>query len=286
MGPMGETIRQIWIITKLTFREAQRRSLLWVGLAMGVLFVGLFGLGLFYAHRDMASSMESPFIVRQFSNTFLTMGFYVVSFLIVVMTALTSVAAVSAEISSNTIHAIAAKPLSRWQILIGKWLGYAIMLMAYALLLIGGLIGAAYLVAGYTPPNVLPGIALMMLEVLTILSLTLMGSTFLNTLANGVMVFMIYGLAFVGSWTEQFGAILQSRTAEDLGILSSLLLPSEALWRLASYQMQEPLLRNLASMGGPFTAASVPSPAFVIYAVIYSVGLLVVGILIIERRDF
>ncbi len=283
---MGETVRQIWVITKLTFREAQRRRMLWIGLVMGVLFVGLFALGLFYAHRDMVSSMESPFIVRQFSNMFLTMGLYVVSFLIVVMTALTSVAAVSAEISSNTIHAIAAKPLSRWQILMGKWLGYAIMLVAYALLLIGGLMGAAYLVTGYAPPNLLLGIALMLLEELAILSLTLMGSTFLNTLANGVMVFMIYGLAFVGGWTEQLGAMLQSRTAEDLGILSSLLLPSEALWRLASYSMQEPLIRDLATMSGPFTTASVPSPAFVVYAVIYSVGLLIVGILIIERRDF
>ena len=283
---MRDIIQPVWIITKLTFREAQRRRMLWIGLGMGVLFVGLFALGLFYAYRDMGSMGESPFVVRQFSNMFLTMGLYVVSFLIVVMAALSSVASVSAEISSNTIHAIAAKPLSRWQILLGKWLGYAIMLIVYALLLIGGLIGAAYLVTGYSPPNVLPGVALMLLEVLTVLSLTLFGSTFLNTLANGVMVFMIYGLAFVGGWTEQIGAMMQSRTAEDLGIFSSLLLPSEALWRLASYHLQEPLVRDLTAIGSPFTAASVPSPAFVVYAGIYVVVLLVAGILIFERRDF
>jgi ABC-type transport system involved in multi-copper enzyme maturation permease subunit len=283
---MRDVARPIWIITKLTFREAQRRRLLWVGLAMGVIFVGLFTLGLFFAYRDMTSYGESPFIVQQFANMFLVMGLYVVNFLVVVMTALTSVAAVSAEISTNTIHAIAAKPLSRWQILVGKWLGYAIMLSGYALLLIGGLIGAAYLVTGYTLPNLLLGIALMLLEELAVLSLALMGSTAFNTLANGVMVFMMYGLAFVGGWTEQIGAMLQSQTAEDLGILSSLLLPSEALWRLASYHMQEPVVRDLASTGGPFTSASVPSPVFVIYAVAYILGLLGVGMAIMERRDF
>lgn len=288
---MREAVQQVWVITKLTFREAQRRRMLWMGLAMGVAFVGLFALGFFYAHRDITTNYQGmpqalPLVVREFSNLFLVMGLYVVNFLIVMMTVLTSVAAVSSEISNNTIHAIAAKPLSRWQILLGKWVGYTVMLALYATLLIGGLLAVGYIVGGYFPPNLLQGLGLMLLEEMAVLSLSLLGSTILNTLANGVLVFMLYGLAFVGGWTEQFGAMLYSQTAQDLGILSSLLMPSEALWRLASYHMQDPLFRELVSVGGPFAAASVPSPVFVVYAVVYTVGLLVAAMWVLERRDF
>jgi ABC-type transport system involved in multi-copper enzyme maturation permease subunit len=56
----------------------------------------------------------------------------VVNFLIVMITVLTSVGAVAGEISSQTIHALASKPIRRWEIVLGKWLGLGIMLRAAA----------------------------------------------------------------------------------------------------------------------------------------------------------
>ena len=223
--------------------------------------------------------------VQSLLGGFTVAGLYAVNFLVVVTTVLMAVGSISQEVSSDTIHAIAAKPLRRWEIFLGKWLGHAIMLAGYVILLFGGILLVVYVVSGsYVPPAPLQGLALMLLEGLVMLSVTLLGSTVLSTLANGVVVFMLYGLAFLGGWAEQFGAMLQSQTAVDLGILSSLLLPTEALWRRAAYAMQTSLTRSFGA--SPFGASSVPSDAFILYAALYTLAVLGLAVWAFSRRDF
>ena len=84
------------------------------------------------------------------------------------------------------------------------------------------------------------GLALLLLEGTVLLTLALAGGTRLSTLANGVTVFGLYGLAFVGGWMEQIGTIASNATARYIGIAASLLVPSESLWQLASHHMQPP----------------------------------------------
>lgn len=285
MSAIAHSLQQIGVITRLTFREAQRRKLLWVGLALGIAFVVLYAVGYYFAWQDASRNPYwSASASKLFASTFVTAGLYVVNFLVVMVTVLTSVGTISAEIANSTIHAIAAKPLHRWEIILGKWLGHAIMLAIYTLLLSAGVILSVYLISGYKPGAIVSGLLILVVESLCILSVTFLGGTLLNTLANGVTVFMLYGVAFVGGWVEQFGALLSSQTAKDIGIASSLLLPSEALWRYATTLMQPTNVTGLQMT--PFTVSSKPSAAFVIYAVIYIVGLLIAAMGAFSRRDF
>lgn len=282
---MKKHAHHVWMIARLTLREAWRRRLLWIAAGLGMAFLALFSLGFWAAHRDMVESMDptSPIAEGVFS-TFMLAGLYAVNFLVVMTTVLTAVGAISQEISSNTMHTIAAKPLRRWEIFLGKWVGHALMLSGYVVFMVSGIFVITIAVTGYIPPHPAQGIALLLLEGLVILSLTLLGSTRLSTLANGVLVFMLYGLAFVGAWTEQIGSVLESQTAVDLGILSSLLLPSEALWRRAGYAMQSGLTRAF-SIGGPFGGVSVPSDWFVLYSVGYVLAMMALSIRTFARQD-
>jgi ABC-type transport system involved in multi-copper enzyme maturation permease subunit len=253
---------------------------------MGLAFVALFSTGFYFAYEDYSRS--SSLVMRAgselFVNTFMMAGLYVVNFLVVMVTVLTSVGAVSSEIDSGTIHAIAAKPIRRWEIVLGKWIGLAVMLAIYTTLMASGVMLAVFLITGYVAPNWLGAISILILESLATLSLTLLGSALLSTLANGVVAFMLYGVAFVGGWVEQIGALMESDTAQNLGIASGLLMPSEALWRYAASLMQP---RNPLAMGvTPFSIISQPTPAFVIYAIIYTLGLLLLTIWAFSRRDF
>jgi Cu-processing system permease protein len=284
---MTGPLEHVLIITRLTFREARRRSLIWIGLVLGALFVTVFAVGFYFAYKDFTRSSAAGFnssVALQFYSFFLMAGLYVINFLVIMVTVLTVVGTISGEIGTNTIHAIAAKPVRRWEIVMGKWLGHAIMLAIYAVLLSSGVIAAVYLISGYLPPNVLVGVAILVLESLVALSMTLLGSTIFSTLANGVVAFMLYGLAFVGGWVEQIGSLLDSQAAVDIGIVSSLFMPSEALWRFAAAQMQNSGL--MAQISSPFSAISRPTPAFVVYAGVYVVALLVAAMLVFHRRDF
>ena len=283
---MIQSLRQISVITRLTFREAQRRRLLWIGLGLGGAFVILFALGFYFIYQESAQSVSESYrstAMEQASAVLLTAGMYVINFLIVMITVLTTVGSISSEISTNTIHAIASKPIRRWEIMMGKWLGFATMITAYTILMSLALMGIVLLISGYVPPNPLSALLILILEGLTVLSVTLLGSTLFSTLANGVVVFMLYGVAFIGGWVEQIGVIVESQVARDLGIVSSLLLPSEALWRLAASYLQPPGLMGSIT---PFAVASKPTPAFVTYSLIYVFGLLVLGMWTLSRRDF
>ena len=107
------------------------------------------------------------------------------------------------------------------------------------------------------------------LEGTLLLTLSIAGGTRLSTIANGVTVFGLYGLAFIGGWMEQIGTLVGNSTTRYLGIVASLLVPSESLWQLAAYHMQPPLMRDLHLT--PFSPASVPSGNMVIWAAGYTI---------------
>jgi hypothetical protein len=141
----------------------------------------------------------------------------------------------------------------------------------------------ARLVGDYTPPNAARGVPLLLLEGTVLMTLALAGGTRLSTLANGITVVGLYGLAFVGGWMEQIGTLASNTTARYIGIAASLLVPSESLWQLASHHMQPPLARDLGM--SPFSPASVPSPAMVIWAAAYVVVVLALALRSFRSRD-
>jgi Cu-processing system permease protein len=274
-------MKNIATITWLTFHEAWRRRMVLIALVLSVLFLAIFATGFSLIDRNMEARVSE--VQRRGGYSLLLMaGLYVTHFLTIMLAIFASVDTVSGEIASHTIQAIVTKPVRRWQVLLGKWLGYAAMISLYLGLLAGGILVVVYLLVGYRPPNALPGVGLLILEALVLLSLSLLGGTRLSTLTNGVLLFMLYGLAFIGAWVEQIGSFLQSRAAVNIGIITSLVLPVEALWRRAAYLMQPPILSSIPS---PFSGTSPPSTAMVIYALIYAALALLLAMRSFSRRD-
>jgi Cu-processing system permease protein len=274
-----------WIIARLTFREASRRKIALTGFLLGVAFVLLFSVGFFYINQQRLQNnpFQSSIPMEEYYNTITLAGLYVVNFLIVVMAALVTADTLAGEISSSTIQSLATKPLRRSEIVLGKWLGYAILLALYVILMAGGILLSTFLQSGYVMPNVLAGMALMYLAALIVMTITIACSSRFSTLATGGMVMGLYGLAFVGSWVEQIGSLMNSTAAVQVGIVSSLLMPSEAIWRRAAFDMTAPLSRLVSF--GPFSSASVPSPAMLIYGGLYLLAMLLIAVRQFGRRD-
>jgi ABC-type transport system involved in multi-copper enzyme maturation permease subunit len=275
---------KLFFIAWLTFHEARRRRLLLVGVVLALAFLVLYGLA-FYAIRQNLLTEVGPrsLAVREMQTTFTMLGLYAVNFLVVMLSVLTSVDTVSGEIASHSIQSIVTKPLQRWQVLLGKWLGFALMVLAAVLLLGGGVVVIAWAISGFVPYNLVAGLMLMALEGWILVGLTLLGGTVFSTLTNGVMAFMLFGLAFLGGWTEQFGSLIQNQTAVRIGIVSSLIMPTEALWRMAANVMQPPSAASL--LIGPFATGSTPSLAMLIYAVLYGAAALGGALYVFQRRD-
>jgi len=273
----------VWIMAGVTLREAARKKMLWMALAAGGAFLILFGTGLHFQAKDFAAHGISPVLRREISFTMVTVGLYAVDLLAVLMTILTSIDTLSGEIASGTIQAIATKPLPRWQLLLGKWFGFCGMLTAYIAIMVGGVNVETYAIAGVTARHLIHGLSLMWMESVVLLSVTFAFATYFSTLTTGVLTLGLHGLAFLGGWIEQFGAITQTQSAVTVGVIASVLMPSEALWRRAAFEMQSPLANAMRI--SPFSSLSVPSTAMVLYAALYLVVALMIAIRHFSRRD-
>lgn len=278
-------MKTTFILARLTFHEASRRRILLAALVLGALFLVVYGLGLYFIQREeLRNPIRSITARNEIYNFLLLAGLYVVNFLTVMMTVLTSVDTLSGEIASGTVHTIVSKPIRRWEVVVGKWLGFAVMLGLYTTFMAGGVAILVNFIGHYTPPNIIRGLAMILLNGMLMLSVSLMGGAFLSTLANGVLVFGLFGIAFIGGWIEAFGSLFQNSAAQNIGILSSLIMPSEALWRRAAFDMQSPLVS--ATGFSPFTANSAPpSPIMIGYAVLYFCLALFFAVRLFSRRD-
>ena len=273
----------LWIIAGMTFREAARKKILWTALIAGLGFLAVFGIGLHYQMADFSAGSMPPFLRYQILSGMLMIGLYTVDLLAVIMTILTSVDTISGEIDSGTVHAIATKPISRWQVLLGKWMGFVGMLAIYVALMFGGTIAEARWIAGVVPRNPVAGALLVFLECILALSVTFMFGTWFSTLTNGVIVLGLHGLAFLGGWLEQMSGFAEGSRLVAVGIVSSLVMPSEAVWRRAAFEMESPLAGSLQF--SPFADISVPSIAMIGYAGAYLLGALAIAVYHFQNRD-
>jgi len=276
-------MKPLWVIASMTFREAARKKILWTALALGIGLLIVFGAGLHYQLADLLAANMPPFLRYQVLTATLMIGLYTVDLLAVVMAILTSVDTISGEIASGTIQAIATKPIARWHVLLGKWLGFVTMLAVFVALLFGGTLAVGYWVAKVALQNPVRGGLLVYLECLIVLTATFLLGTWFSTLTNGVIVLGLHGLAFLGGWLEQMSGFAQGSGLVTLGIGSSLIMPTEAIWRRAAFLMQPPLAGALQF--SPFANISVPSGAMVAYGGFYLLGLLAVALYHFQRRD-
>ncbi len=274
----------IFVISRLTIREAQRRRLLWVALFMGTAFLLVFGIAFHFIRLDIERQMNAGEDLVFVSLLLLTAGLYAVNLLVNVVAVLISVGTLSGEIESHTIDAIVTKPIPRWQVVMGKWLGFAVLVLGYLAFLVGGLMLIVYLRSGFLMDNIGRGVSMMALAALLVLTVSITGGTRLSTIANGVMAFMLFGLAFLGGLVEQVGALIRNTAAVNVGIISSLIMPADALWKKATVYFQPSNSSNPFELG-PFAAITEPSSLMVAYAVAYLLVLLGFALWSFSRRD-
>jgi ABC-type transport system involved in multi-copper enzyme maturation permease subunit len=272
------SLRSTLTIAHLTLHEAARRRVLVAALICGVAFLVLFAVGFHFIVADVKKNTADVLQLRMVLTFFVLAGLYATNFLTVMTAVLLPVDTLSGEIDSGVMQTVASKPLRRSDIVLGKWIAYVLIVTAYLLLLAGGVILTAHLRAGIAPPNIHIGLPLMALEVMLLTTNSIAGGTRFSTVTNGVLAFGLFGLAFLGGWVEQIGTFTSNASARNIGTIASLVLPSEALWRMAAYHMQSTVVRDLGLT--PFSPVSIPTVAMVWWAA----GYIVVAMALALRR--
>lgn len=278
----------MFAIALLTWREVARRRLLAAAVLLSIIFLGLYGLGLYYANKEIAThtgqlaSLEREIFIQQILSMGLYFGSFIVSFLAIFAAAGT----ISGEIEGGTIYALIARPIHRSEIIFGKLFGYSSLLVVYAagfLFLISSLV---YLVTGFRINGIIIALGLFCLQPLILLSVTTLGSVSLPSLANGIVMFMLYAIAVVGGMVEQIGWLARSVTMQKVGVISSLVLPIDAVYRKIVHILLSSTGSSMAfAQMGPFGCMSEPSVWMLFYTLIYIAVAIILAVYFFCKKD-
>jgi ABC-type transport system involved in multi-copper enzyme maturation permease subunit len=267
-------------VAHLTVHEARRKRILAAALVCGAAFLAVFGAGVFFARGEIADL--SP-VQRQFSLSMLTVvGLYAAGFLSVLFAVLLPVDALSGDIDSGVMQTLAAKPIRRGDIVIGKWIGHWVIVVAYTVLLCAAIPAITGLAGRTVRLNLHLALPLVLLQVTVMQTLSIAGGTRFNTVTNGVVALGFFGVAFMGGWIEQVGTLAGLEAARTVGIVASLVSPADAMWRLGAHYLQPPLMRGMQI--GPLSGMAVPSVLMVWWAVGFTVLALVYAVRTFRRR--
>jgi Cu-processing system permease protein len=266
----------------LTLHEARRRRLVLAAFLCAVAFIAVVAVGQYFANTQTFESV-TPLVQKIQLAMTTVVALYAARFFIVLIAVVLAIDTVSGEIQSGVMQTIASKPISRADILLGKWVAYFVLSAGFALLLVGGVLVSAYFIGGYRPPNFAAGMLLLLLEIGFMLAVAIAGGTVFGTVVNGIVAFSFFAIGFVGGWIEQIGTFAESEGARHTGVLLSLLSPGDAIWRLASFYLQPALVRYLP--GTPFTSMELANGWMIGWTLAYSVVVFLFGLRIFSRRS-
>jgi ABC-type transport system involved in multi-copper enzyme maturation permease subunit len=274
-------------VTRLSMREAVSRKLVLIGLIISAAFLLVFGFG-FNALYSRAA-VETDRTALSFGASMITvLGLYIVRFLAALLAIFLSRCAVAAEIDSGVLHAVLARPLSRTSWLAQRWLAFVLVTVGYVALMTLSVIAIANGIADYSPLNPALAIAVVALELAVLLSLGLLTSTTWSAVTSGVVTFSLFGMAWLAGIIELIGDQLRNQTMQLIGIGTSLVMPSDALWRGASFYLQTPsvlVVSRQAGGGNPFAGVAPPASSLIAWSIAYAVCLLAIAAWRLRRRD-
>jgi len=143
----------------------------------------------------------------------------------------------------------------------------------------------------YVPPHPVIAIAFISAEALVLLSLAIACSTRVSSMASGIVIILLFGVAWMGGMAGEVGAIRHSQTIENVGTVSSLLLPTDGLWRGAIYNLEPVTLvlvqrefSNYAA-GNPFFVENAPSGPYLLWAGGWTIAALLIGIWSFSKKE-
>ena len=281
-------MRQTAVIAGLTFREAIRRRLVAAFAVITVALVGLSAWGFDrLSHSHSLTSGERAVSLPQALILFM----FMFSFVVALSASTMSSPAISAEIESGVLQAVATRPLSRGQIMFGKWLGLATVLALYAAAVCALEFAVVDWVSGFAPPDPAAVFAYLFAQGVVLLTLGLLLSARLSALATGVVAVAMYGAAWLAGVVGVLGQSFNIGALRQVGTVGRYVLPTDGLWHGAIYYLEphsfvsSGLADAVNSRANPFFSGAPPSWAYLAWAACWLVGAFGVALFVFDRRE-
>lgn len=277
----------------LTMWEASRRKLLLAVLVLTVLVVGATGWGFAeIAHSTGPGGQPLGEVqVRLIASQTLILVTFLFAAVLALMSVLVAAPSISGDVESNTVLALLARPVRRSELVLGKWLGLATLVVMYT-------VGSAVLelvvvdvATGYVPPSPVELMAYVAAIGLVLTTMALLLSTRLAGMTAAIIPLICYFVAWVGGILGGIGQAIGNNPLIAAGVVSRLLLPTDGLWRAAVYAMEPAsIVAGLRAAGplnaaNPFAVSDGPAVPFLLWTALWFAAVIGLTLWSFRRRE-
>jgi Cu-processing system permease protein len=249
-------------IARNTFREAIRDRVLYNLIVFALLMAG-------------ASILVGQISIEIERLVVVNLGLSAVSLFGTLIAIFIGIGLVSKEIERKTLYTVLARPVRRWEFIVGKFFGLVGTLVVNTVLMAVGVFAAllyvSHKVTGGDVP-VLAALYLIVLQLVVMTALALFFSSFSSPVLSAVMAFAMF---VIGTWAEDlrgFAAISEG-FVKIAATVAAYLVPNFAAMNVISQ----------AAHGQPVAPGLLLYNT--LYAVLYAGAAIAAAVLIFERRN-
>jgi Cu-processing system permease protein len=221
------------IVARYALREAVRRRVILVVLFLTFCFLALYGLGCVVTFNEVDSLAADDQIDDRVlaGSTLLGLSMFMILFLGAVLAVFLTLGAVRGDAERGLLQPLVVRPVGRTSLLLGRFAGAAAVCALYVALVYGAAVLITGLSGDWWPDRGAGAGVGLVVAVVVIAAISLLGSIFLSSTANGIAVFMLFGAGLAAGLLGQIGDALAVQTLQDVAKVSSWLLPFEALYQ-------------------------------------------------------
>jgi len=252
---------RIWVLASNTYREAVRDKL-------------LYNLLLFAALMIASSILLAQVQIGKDDRIYRDVGLSAISFFGVLIAIFVGINLVHKELSTKTIYTMLAKPVRRWEFLLGKYAGLLSLLAVEVAIMSACFLGVLVWTGAAFEMGLVWSIALIYCELALVTAIAMFFSSFTTPYLAGMFTVAIWVTGHLLADLRAFGHHSEVAWFEAL---------CEALyWTLPNFDRLD--FKNLAAAGQAVPVAQ--AGLAVAYASLYAGALLLAASLLFRRRDF
>jgi ABC-type transport system involved in multi-copper enzyme maturation permease subunit len=244
-----------------TFREGVRDRLF--------IAVGVFGLVIL-----AGSFVVGPLSLGEQLRITQDIGLAAISILCFLIAILIGTGIVYKEIEKRTIYTVLSKPVSRWQFIVGKFVGLSATVTLLAAMMAAVLLIVSWVAGGPPDLQVLSAVLLTWMELLLLTALSIMMSTLCSPILGAIFTLLLY---FIGHTSADLKELASRFGSESVKLISGFLY--YALPNLEYLNVRSKVIHGVR--------VDVQYVAFASsYALLYTTVFLVIAVLVFERKEF
>jgi ABC-2 type transport system permease protein len=277
------------IVARYALREAVRRRVILVVLFLTFCFLALYGLGCVVTFNEVESLAADDQIDDRVlaGSTLLGLSMFTILFLGAVLAVFLTLGAVRGDAECGLLQPLVVRPLGRTSLLLGRFAGAAAVCALYVALVYAAAVLITGLAGEWWPDRGARAGLGLVLAVVVIAAMSLLGSIFLSSTANGIAVFMLFGAGLAAGLLGQIGDALAVETLQDVAKVFSWVLPFEALYQAGLHGLTADTsgITGVIVQLGPFGGAQKAGGLLWVWTVAYLALIGAAARLAFARRD-